>query len=158
MESCPNLTNPPFNLLVKNIGELNLIPESTSSLDYNSYLKDSKKITSIGNFNVICNESIPPIMTLKITLTQSSTSIKSDWHTLLKTKLKKHLNDSNDFMLIEIINNKCRYHLLQYGKTPETIPSRDLTLWLIPINKIHLPENEKTPTPPEDTPVKKVSF
>ncbi|KAE9549813.1 hypothetical protein FO519_006978 [Halicephalobus sp. NKZ332] len=149
MEPCPNLSTSPFNLAVKSPGEIHLVPESSSSFDYQNYLSSSKKLFSVENFTIIATDSHPTIQTLKIFL-QSSSSGSIEWYNLLKSKFKKFVDEKNDFLLIENIQGKSRFHLLQYGKAPEKTIAKETTLWLIPVAKVHLPESSRTPVPGEE--------
>ena len=149
MEPCPNLSLPPFGLPTKALGEVHLVPESCSSSEFSTYLSNSKKLTSLENFTVIATESHPGVQGLKIFL-QSSSSGNSEWYNLLKAKLKKFVDEKSDFLLIENLQEKIRFHLLQYGKVPEKLFAKEITLWLIPVAKVHLPEGSKTPVPGEE--------
>uniref|UniRef100_A0AC34FQ31 F-box domain-containing protein n=1 Tax=Panagrolaimus sp. ES5 TaxID=591445 RepID=A0AC34FQ31_9BILA len=147
MEPCPNLTQAPHFLLIRSPSIIHAIPEA-SFTDPTTHLSGSKKLATIGNFVTIATDSSPAILSLSISLTLTSTAATTpDWHLLLKTRLKKYLDDWSDFLIIEQVGNRSRLHLIQYGKSPEIVSAHEIKLWIVPVAKVHLPESSKTPTP-----------
>lgn len=149
MEPCPNLSAAPHFLLVRSPSVIHAIPE-TSFTDASKILPGAKKLAPIGDFVTIAVDSSPSLLALSISLSQTSAAATTpDWHQLLKNRLKKYLNDWNDFLIVEQVGKRSRLHLIQYGKSPEIVTASEIKLWILPVSKVHVPEASKTPTPPD---------
>ena len=157
IEPCPNLTQAPHFLLVRSPSLIHAVPE-TSFTDPSTHLPNSKKLAAIGDFIALAIDSSPALLSLSISLSQTSAATTPDWHLLLKNRLKKYLDDWSDFLIIESIGNRSRLHLVQYGKSPEIVTAHQIKLWVVPVAKVHVPEASKTPTPDSINGEKKVSY